>query len=69
MWFLFIVGSLFLKNLLYLENAFNRNGVNTPRHSIEKSIPFMFTVKIPSPLQRGVDYGFKPSKMTTSSSV
>jgi hypothetical protein len=37
--------------------------VSTPRYSInDKVIPFEFTVKIPPPLKRGVDYGFKPSK-------
>jgi hypothetical protein len=36
--------------------------VSTPRHPFDKSIPFEFTVKIPPPLKRGVDYGFKPSK-------
>jgi hypothetical protein len=36
--------------------------VSTPRHAFDKSIPFEFTVKIPPPLKRGVDYGFKKAK-------
>lgn len=32
--------------------------MSTPRHISDRSIPFYFTVKIPPPLVRGVDYGF-----------
>jgi len=33
--------------------------MNTMQHSHTKLIPFYFDIKIPSPLKRGVDYGFK----------
>jgi len=42
--------------------TFNRNGVSTPRHSNDKSIPFSFTIKVPPPLKSGVDYGFKSTR-------
>ena len=28
--------------------------------AVHKAIPFEFTIKLPPPLKRGVDYGFKP---------
>lgn len=49
--------TLFLLYFLYVAKYWS--GAGTPRHSNEKSIPFMFTIKIPSPLKRGIDYGFK----------
>jgi site-specific DNA recombinase len=37
----------------------NRHGRNTIQHSETKGIPFYFDVKVPLPLKRGVDYGFR----------
>ncbi len=32
--------------------------MNATRHIPDKVIPFYFTIKLPPPLVRGVDYGF-----------
>ena len=45
----------------------DRYGLDTTRHTIESKnailIPFSFNIKLPPPLQRGIDYGFKPLKL------
>ena len=44
----------------------HRNRANTTRHNdtgeSAKLIPFSFTIKLPLPLKRGVDYGFRAAK-------
>ena len=41
----------------------DRHSMNTTRHTIwpesDKLVPFYFKIKLPPPLQRGVDYGFR----------
>ena len=49
--------------MIHLVNVKYRSGGGTPRHPFDKSIPFEFTVKIPQPLKRGLDYGFKRKKL------
>lgn len=49
--------------LVYFAYAKYWNGQCAPQYfSTDKSIPFIFTIKIPPPLQKGVDYGFKSVK-------
>lgn len=44
--------------------------MSTPRHFLtDKSIPFMFTVKIPFPLKSGVDYEFLLGSNVTKKTV
>jgi site-specific DNA recombinase len=38
----------------------HRHGANAPRHA--PGVPFEFTIGLPAPLTRGVDYGFLPSR-------
>src|SRR3989344_78126 len=45
--------------IFYKYEIIYRHGMNTMQHSHTKLIPFYFDIKIPSPLKRGVDYGFK----------
>ncbi len=45
----------------------DRYGLDTTRHTIDPEnailIPFSFNIKLPPPLKKGVDYGFKPQKL------
>jgi len=40
----------------------SRHGLNTSRHDDSGFIPFYFAIKLPPPLQRGIDYGFRALK-------
>lgn len=61
---------LFLNELYVKFFTESRHTPNTTQHEFSegnpKLVPFEFNIKIPPPLKRGVDYGFKPSKTPQS---
>ena len=41
-------------------HTINRHGLCATPHFLTRRIPFEFTIPMPPPLRRGVDYGFLP---------
>jgi site-specific DNA recombinase len=50
-------------------NTINRHGLSATPHFLPRRIPFDFTITMPSPLRRGMDYGFLPGTNVSQSAA